>query len=45
VQIVELRHSRHLAFCVDAVGKMRKALASRADQSKHPDELLWLKEI
>jgi hypothetical protein len=45
VQIVELRHSRHPAFCVDAVGKMGKALASRADQSKHPDEPLRLKEI
>src|SRR5208337_2323618 len=40
-----LADSRPLPFGAKDVGKSGKPLASRADQSKHPDEPLRLKEI
>jgi hypothetical protein len=38
------QNGRLLPFCANDAGKWRKPLASRDDQSKHPDEPLWLKE-
>ena len=39
-------NSEPVLFCANEVGKnWEKPLASRADQSKHPDEPLRLKEI
>src|ERR1039458_3355836 len=41
-----LANSQLFSFCANEVGKIwGKPLASRADQSKHPDEPLRLKEI
>jgi hypothetical protein len=44
-QTVDSGNSRLLPFLREWHEKLEKPLASRADQSKHPDEPLRLKEI